>query len=313
MDKINIDLSIIGLGAASYAAALYAVRYQIPTLMSGEDFGGETATGGLLENYAGVPAIDVYDLMLNMKQQVENYNIKTINENALSIEKKDASFLIKCSEKTTIESKSIILGIGRERRKLNLENEEELTGKGVSYCSTCDAPLYKDKITAVVGGGNAAIEGALLLSKYSTEVYLIYRGNKIYRPEPVLLRHLDESKNINILLNTKISKIIGNNESGLKSIETENGNKTKNINIDGLFIEIGADPRLKIPNQLGLKINPTTNEVHVNNLMETNIEGIFAAGDLTDASGNLKQTVTAAGQGAISALSAYNYLGQIQK
>ena len=104
MNTIKIDLSIVGLGAASYAAALYAVRYQIPTLMIGEDFGGETATGGLIENYPGVPEIDGYDLMLNMKQQVENYNIKTINENALSIEKKDASFLIKCSEKTTIES-----------------------------------------------------------------------------------------------------------------------------------------------------------------------------------------------------------------
>ena len=118
---------------------------------------------------------------------------------------------------------------------------------------------------------------------------------------------------MNLLLITKITKIIGNNESGLNSIETRSDNESKNINIDGLFIEIGADPRLKIPNQLGLEINPTTNEVHVNNLMETNIAGIFAAGDLTDASGNLKQTVTAAGQGAISALSAYNYLGQIQK
>ena len=300
MNNIKTDLSIVGLGAASYAAALYSVRYQIPTIMIGSEFGGETATGGLIENYPGVPEIDGYDLMLNMKEQVEKYNIKTIDENALSIERENNDFLIKCSDSTIVKSKSVILGIGRERRTLNLENEENLVGKGVSYCSTCDAPLYKDKVTAVVGGGNAAIEGALLLSRYSTKVYLIYRGEKIFRPEPVLLKHLDESKNITVLLNT----------NGLNSIETKNDIQEDLIKIDGLFIEIGADPRLEIPHQLGLEINKSTNEVHVNNLMETNLKGIFAAGDLTDASGNLKQTVTAAGQGAISALSAYNYLNQ---
>ena len=310
MNNIKTDLSIVGLGAASYAAALYSVRYQIPTIMIGSEFGGETATGGLIENYPGVPEIDGYDLMLNMKEQVEKYNIKTIDENALNIEIENNDFLIKCSDSTIVKSKSVILGIGRERRKLNLKNEENLVGKGVSYCSTCDAPLYKDKVTAVVGGGNAAIEGALLLSRYSTKVYLIYRGEKIFRPEPVLLKHLDESKNITVLLNTNVTKINGNEETGLSSIETKNDIQEDVIKIDGLFIEIGADPRLEIPHQLGLEINKSTNEVHVNNLMETNLKGIFAAGDLTDASGNLKQTVTAAGQGAISALSAYNYLNQ---
>ena len=311
MNNIKIDLSIIGLGAASYAATLYAARYQIPTIMIGADFGGETATGGLIENYPGVPEIDGYDLMLNMKEQVSNYHIETIDEDVISIKKNNRDFLIKCSDARTVTSKSIILGIGRERRKLNLPNEKNLMGKGVSYCSTCDAPLYRDKITAVVGGGNAAIEGALLLSKYATKVYLIYRGDKIYRPEPVLIKLLNKSQNITILLNTNITKIFGDNETGLTAIEINNNvKKTNTVKLDGLFIEIGADPRLEIPKQLGLKINSPTNEVHVNNLMETNVDGVFAAGDLTDASGNLKQTVTAASQGAISALSAYNFLNK---
>ena len=195
--------------------------------------------------------------------------------------------------------------MGRERRKLGLDNEEEWMGKGVSYCSTCDAPLYKNKESvAVIGGGNAAVEGAILLSKYAKKVYLVYRGIKFFRPEPILLEILNNSENITILLETEVNSLLGD-EKGLTGIEINNNiNQKKHISLDGIFVEIGADPRLEIPNQLGLEINSDTGEVHVDKHQTTSETGIYAAGDLTDGT-DLKQTITAASQGAIAALSAY--------
>ena len=196
---------------------------------------------------------------------------------------------------------------GKRKRKLNLPNEDSLVGKGVSYCSTCDAPLYKNKDVVVVGGGNAAVEGAILISKYANKVNLVYRGDSLHRPEKVLLKQFEECKNIDLHLNSQISEIT-EDDSGVNGVIIIKSEQEEKLMCDGLFIEIGADPRLELANQLNLLIDPDTNEVSVNKLMETSLKGIFAAGDLTNASGPLKQTVTAAGQGAIAALSAYTYL-----
>ena len=305
MIKKKTDLLIAGQGAAGYSAALYSARYQVKTMIIGGEFGGETAIGGLIENYPGIE-VDGFDLMMNMKDQVLKYDVELFEENALNIEIDGDNFNIK-TDSSEISAKSIILCVGRERRKLNLPNEDSLVGKGVSYCSTCDAPLYKDKEVVVVGGGNAAVEGAVLISKYAKKVHLIYRGESLHRPEKVLLKQLGECANIDIHLESEIKEIIENN-NGVTGVNVVSSGTLKSINCDGIFIEIGADPRLELANQLDLSIDPETNEVSVNKLMETSLKGVFAAGDLTNASGPLKQTVTAAGQGAIAALSAYTYL-----
>ena len=305
-NEINTDVLIAGLGAAAYSAALYCKRYQIDTVIVGEEFGGETAIGGLIENYPGQPDIDGFDLMMKFKEQVDNLNTETFDSNLKSVEKiSDESFRSTLNSGEIFLSKSVILAMGRERRKLGLDNEEEWMGKGVSYCSTCDAPLYKNKESvAVIGGGNAAVEGAILLSKYAKKVYLIYRGIKFFRPEPILLEILNNSENITILLETEVNSLLGD-EKGLTGIEINNNiNQKKHISLDGIFVEIGADPRLEIPNQLGLEINSDTGEVHVDKHQTTSETGIYAAGDLTDGT-DLKQTITAASQGAIAALSAY--------
>jgi len=306
MDKKKTELLIAGQGAAGYSAALYSARYQIQTILAGAEFGGETAIGGMIENYPGLEA-DGFDLMMNMKNQVMSYDVELFEENLEEVSKINEGFLVKTNT-AEIEAKAVILCVGRERRKLNLSNEDSLVGKGVSYCSTCDAPLYKDKIAVVVGGGNAAVEGAVLLSKYATKVHLIYRGPSLFRPEKVLLTQLEKCKNLELHLNSEIKEIKEGND-GVEGVIISKQDESLLIPSNGLFIEIGADPRLEIPNQLGIKIDNETNEVAVNKLMETNIKGIFAAGDLTNASGPLKQTVTAAGQGAIAALSAYTFLG----
>jgi thioredoxin reductase (NADPH) len=302
----NYDVLIAGQGAAAFAAGLYAARYQMKSIIIGETFGGETATGGLIENYPGYADIDGFDLMMKFREQVASYNVPILDDKVTAVKKESNDFRIETESGENHLASSLILGIGRERRKLGLEHEDEWTGKGVSFCSTCDAPLHRDNVVAIVGGGNAAIEGAVLLSKYASTVYLIYRKGEITRPEPVNLKLLNESKNIIQLLNTNVTSLLGDDGLSQISIDKPHKNTTK-LDVDGLFIEIGADPRIEIPQQLKINLNKK-NEVVVNNEMETNIEGVLAAGDLTDASGDLKQTVTAAAQGAIAAKSAYSYV-----
>ena len=207
----TIDVLIAGQGAAAFSAGLYSVRYQMKTVVVGEQFGGETAIGGLIENYPGQPDIDGFDLMMKFKEQVENLETEIVSSDLKFVKNNvNGSFDCILENGTLYEATSVILAMGRERRKLGLNNEEEWMGKGVSYCSTCDAPLYRGKASvAVVGGGNAAVEGAILLSKYAKTVHLIYRGNKFFRPEPMLLEILYSTKNVKILLETKITGLLG--------------------------------------------------------------------------------------------------------
>ena len=250
----NYDVLIAGQGAAAFAAGLYAARYQMKSIIIGETFGGETATGGLIENYPGYADIDGFDLMMKFREQVASYDVPILDDKVTTVAKNSNDFKIETESGKMYYANSVILGIGRERRKLGLQHEDEWTGKGVSFCSTCDAPLHRDNIVAIVGGGNAAIEGAVLLSKYATKVYLIYRRSEFTRPEPVNIKLLNESKNIIQLLNTNVTSLIG--EDGLSQISIdEPHNNTTNLDVDGLFIEIGADPRIEIPKQLNIKLN----------------------------------------------------------
>ncbi len=335
MANHQADVLIAGQGAAAFAAGLYSARYQLDTIVASESFGGETAIGGLIENYPGTPDIDGFDLMLKFKEQVDSLDVPVIPYNLTSVERVGDKFKCRLGDEEdadTVDAGSVILCVGRERRTLGLPHEEEWVGKGVSYCSTCDAPLYRGKdAAAVVGGGNAAVEGAILLARYARHVYLIYRGDALWRPEPIQLRVLSQIPNVRILLNTVVTELIGDEAFGLREVriskpmddfetiqihpdQTEPMNRSRDgehgkdvIPIDGLFVEAGADPRLEIPTQLGLELNPETNEVHVDRGQRTSVPGVYAAGDLTDGT-TLKQTVTAAAQGAVAALSAYNYV-----
>ncbi len=305
----QVDVLIAGQGAAAFAAGLYSSRYQVNTLIVGEQFGGETAIGGTIENYPGQPDIDGFDLMMKFKEQVDNLETPTAYSNLKTVTRNGDVFRAVLDDGTEIDAISVILAVGRERRKLSLPKEEDWTGKGVSYCSTCDAPLYRNKAAAaVVGGGNAAVEGAVLLAKYAATVYLIYRRDVLTRPEPILIKVLDQTENVKVLYSTEVTELLGSDEAGLTGIRLSKPWEGQDeLTIDGLFVEAGADPRLEIPNQLGLEINPESGEVHVGRDSSTSVKGIYAAGDLTDGT-DLKQTITAASQGAIAALSAYQHV-----
>ncbi|MCZ6538203.1 MAG: FAD-dependent oxidoreductase [Chloroflexi bacterium] len=309
----QIDVLIAGQGAAAFAAGLYSARYQVDTLIASEQFGGETAIGGMIENYPGQPDIDGFDLMMKFKEQVDNLETPTAHSDLKSVTRNGDLFRVVLNDGTEIDTISVILAVGRERRKLGLPKEEEWTGKGVSYCSTCDAPLYRNKpAAAVVGGGNAAVEGAILLAKYAATVYLVYRRDELTRPEPILVKILGQTENVKVLYSTEVTRLLGSDETGLTGIGLSRPWEGQDeLTIDGLFVEAGADPRLDIPNQLGLEINPETGEVHVDKSANTSVKGIYAAGDLTDGT-DLKQTITAASQGAIAALSAYQHVLEVK-
>ena len=294
---------IVGQGAAAFAAALYAARYQMNPIVIGEIFGGETATGGLIENYPGYPEIDGYDLMLKFREQAEKYQVPVIDDKVESLERAGHCFEATTALGDTYQATTVILTVGRERRKLGLPHEDEWTGKGVSFCSTCDAPLHRGNVVAVVGGGDAAVKGAVLLSKYARQVYIIYRGAAFTRPEPANLRLLDGCANVERLFNTNVIELKG--ETGLSAIVLDQAvNGSSETPVDGLFIEIGADPRTELARQLGIQVNDR-DEIMVDKTMRTNVHGVFAAGDVTDASGELKQTLTAAAQGSLAATAAY--------
>tara|TARA_Y100000590_G_scaffold85708_1_gene95937 strand:- start:14906 stop:15856 length:951 start_codon:yes stop_codon:yes gene_type:complete len=303
------DVVIAGQGAAAFAAGMYAARYQIRPVIIGETFGGETAIGGLIENYPGYPEIDGFDLMMKFREAVDKYEVPVLDDKVVGINKSSDGFMVTTLSGDEYFGSSVIIAVGRERRTLGLEHEEEWTGMGVSYCSVCDAPMHRGNKVAVVGGGDSAIKGATLLSKYADQVYLIYRKESFTRPEPVNLRHLNESSNIEKIFSTNVIELKG--ENGLESIvlDREYDGKSE-LEVDGIFVEIGADPRVDLARQLNVELNDI-DEIIVDKTGRTNIEGVLAAGDITDASGDLKQTITAAAQGALAATAAYEWVGSL--
>lgn len=302
------DILILGQGAAAYSAAIYAARYRVKTVMFGEEFGGETAIGGIIENYPGVPAVDGFDLMLKMKEQVDALEVPLVSENVSELRRSGDLWEVKAGDHWH-GGRSVVICVGRTRRTLGLPNEKSMMGKGVSYCSTCDAPLYKNKeAVVVVGGGDSAVKGAILIAKYAHMVYLSYRGDKLFRPEPIATERVLNTPNIEVIFNSQITELKG--QPMLAEVVVDVENKGKRVLLaDGIFIEIGADPNSGFAKAVGVNLNEM-GEIMVDSGMKTNIAGLFAAGDVSNSSGELKQTITASAQGAIAATSAYEYVNR---
>ena len=305
------DVIVAGQGAAGFSAGMYAARYQMKPVIIGAMFGGETATGGLIENYPGYPEIDGFDLMLKFREHAEKYNVPIVDDKLVKAVKTPEGFEVTGESGETYKGRSLILGIGRERRSLWLDHEADWMGRGVSYCSTCDAPLHRGNTVAVVGGGDSAIKGAVLISKYAEKVYIIYRQSAFTRPEAANLSQLDKADNVERIFETNVVELLGNDQAGLESIRLDRPHNGEDVlKVDGIFIEIGADPRKELAVQLGANVNDL-DEVVVDKYMQTNVPGLLAAGDLTDASGDLKQTITASAQGSLAATAAYEYVSRL--
>jgi len=299
------DLIIVGAGAGGLTAALFAGRYRLNVLVISKDIGGLSLEAHTIENYPGFISISGIELMELFKKQVEALDIEIKEEEVNKIEKisDDGGFKV-YTNRNAYEAKAIIIAIGTKRRKLNIEGEERLLGKGVSYCATCDAPLFKNKIVAIVGGSDSAAMSALLLAEYATKVYILYRKDEL-RADPITVEKVKKNKKIEIKYNVNVTKIIG--DSYLKEIKLDNG---ETLAIDGLFIEIGTTPSFVLINQLGLDVDQS-GYIIVNERMETNVKGVFAVGDIIKK--DLRQIITACADGAIAALSAYKYIKKVKR
>jgi len=289
------DLFIVGAGAAGITAGIYAARYRLNSIIVGTSLGGMTGWAHRICNFPSHEDISGMELMKKMMAQVKKLGVNILPGTIKEIKKVKGGFEIdKGAEKCF--SKTILIATGSERKKLGLKNEMELIGKGISYCATCDAGFYKNKVVGVVGGSDAAVTAALLLSKFAKKVYIIYRGEKFSKAEPAWVEELEKDKKIEPLFNSEISEIIG--KESLELIKLNDRNKLK---LDGLFIEIGSEPNLELAKSLNLELEGKFISVDKN--QKTNVPGIYAAGDITNNS--LKQTITACGQGATAAYTAY--------
>jgi len=289
------DLIIIGAGPAGLTAGLYAARYRINSLVLGKMPGGLVAETSDICNFPSYPKIKGFELAQKMLNQVKELGVDVVNEEVSEIKKKKSGFEI-ITNKNKYEARKIIFATGSERKKLGIAKEKELTGKGISYCATCDAGFYKDKVASVVGGSDAALTAALLLANFAKKVYIIYRKDKFFRGERVWIENVEKSKNIEPIFNSNITKLIGKEK--LEAVEL---NGKKELKVDGVFVEVGGIPNIELAEKLGVKIENT--QIIADEMQKTNVHGFFAAGDVTN--NPLKQIITACGQGAIATNTAY--------
>ncbi|MCK5477178.1 MAG: FAD-dependent oxidoreductase [Candidatus Aenigmarchaeota archaeon] len=299
------QLIIIGSGCAGLTSAIYAGRYKLKTLVLGSYFGGVIVEEANVENYPGFVSISGMELMKKFKETVDSLNVPVVSGKVISIKKNEDKnkFNLTTDENKTYCADAVLVSCGTKKLKLSIEGEDKFNGKGVSYCATCDAPMFNKKTVAVIGGADSACQAAILLSKHAKHVYLICRKDEL-RGEPINVEHVTKNKEIEIIFNTNVIKVKGTNM--LESIELDKEyNGSKEISVKGVFVEIGSVPSTYFLDKLNINLTKK-NEIIVDKCCKTNISGLFAAGDVTDTP--LRQLVTACGQGAIAALSAYKYI-----
>lgn len=293
------DIIIVGCGPAGMTAAIYAARANKKVLIiEKETIGGQMASSPLIENYPGFTSISGSELANNMYDQVCNLGVDIELEEVVSIVDGDIKKVI--TDSSEYETKTVIIATGSKYRLLGLENEENLIGKGIHFCTACDGIFFKDKIVAVVGGGNSAVINAITLADICKKVYVIQNLDKL-TCESILESNLKEKNNVEIITSSVITKLVG--EDSLECIFVNTNGKEEEITVDGMFISIGLTPQSEFVNKL-LKVNKY-GYIESNNCI-TNIPGIFVAGDCRDKA--FRQVTISTSDGTVAATEAINYL-----
>lgn len=304
------DFLIVGAGVAGLAAAMYGARLGMKTLCLGTTSSSELPIGGVItttnvvENYPGFIRLTGTELAEKIQKHAESYELVTLkDEKVKEIEKRKKDFYVK-TEKDEYSCKTILFATGTKWKKLEVKGSKEFENKGVAYCALCDAPLYRNKEVAVVGGSDSAAKDALLLAEHVKKVYIIYRGENI-RPEPINMKRVLENKKIEIINKANILEIKGKNfvESVILDREYNGSNELK---LQGVFVAIGHIVLSELAEKIGVELNEKK-EIKMNHkTSETNIEGVFAAGDVGDKP--FKQAITGVAEGCTAAYSAFEYL-----
>ena len=300
------DVLIIGAGPAGLSAAIYTGRARLDTLVCERATpGGQILLTDFIENYPGfAEGVSPIKIMEDIRKQAERFGAEIVTDDIQEIRKQESDWLI-IGNRREYRSRAVLVATGSDHRKLGVEGEKELTGRGVSYCATCDAAFFQDKTAAVVGGGNWALTEALFLTRFCKEVKIIHRRDQ-FRAEKILQERVSKNPKIEVLWDTVVEKIAG--EARLESLSLRNvrSGAPSQLSLDGLFISIGTIPNTKI---MGDMVNKNEwGEVKVGKNMATGVPGLYAAGDVTDACP--EQMATAVGTGVTAALAITEYLSE---
>lgn len=308
----EVEVLIIGSGPAGITAGIYSARYMLSTILIGDILGGQASKANVIENYPGLLSIKASELIDKFVNHLKSYDVNYIIDEVITIEKNDDSFIAHTKRGTRVKSLAIIYAAGAKDKELNVPGEKEFIGKGVSYCSTCDAAFFKDsENVAVVGGGDVAFESAYILSQYAKRVTLIHRRSE-FRAQPILIEKVKKTGNVNFVLNSIVTEIYGDYKvRGIKVKNLETG-IINDLSVDGVFINIGYEPKSELAKRLGVNVDER-GYIVVSPYMETNVKGFFAAGDVTNLWTNFKQIISSAAQGAVAAYSAYKYIMMMKK
>ncbi len=296
------DLIIIGAGPAGITASVYAARKRINVLVISKDIGGQAAWSGDIENYTGYQFITGPDLAAKFEEHMRKFDIQLKeNEETIALRKIGGKIQVK-TDKNEYQSLAAIVASGKRTKELGVPGEKELKNKGLTYCATCDAPLFSGKDVAVIGGGNSALDAVLQLIRIAKHVYLINITADL-GGDAVMRDQAQASKLVTVLNNSRVTAVSGGKM--VSSIKVISSGKEEILPVEGVFVEIGLIPNSEFA--VELEKNEYA-EIKVNSYNETNIEGIFAAGDVTNVPE--KQIIIAAGEGAKAALTAFRYLVQ---
>ena len=297
------DIIIIGGGCAGLGAAMYSGRFGLKTLVLAETPGGTIIFTDTVENYPGFKKLTGLELANKLEEHAKEYpSVEIKNERVIDLKKNKNTFEVKTDE-DSYTSKTIIYVTGTKLKKLGVPGEDIFANKGVHTCGLCDGAFYKDKIVAVVGGGDSAAKEALLLTQWAAKVYFIYRGEKIH-PEPINGERVSKNKKIEIINKTNIKEIKGDKKVTHVLLDKEYKN-SKELKLDAVFVEIGHTALSDLAKNIGVNLNKK-GEVIIDRMARTNIEGFYAAGDVADL--EFKQAITGVGEAVAASYSAYKYI-----
>lgn len=302
------DLVIIGGGPAGVAAGVYAARKKIKVLLITDSFGGQSLVSADIQNWIGTKSISGFDLAKNLEEHLRAHTDVEIwdADRIAKIEKIDAGFKLNTENNKSVETKTILLTTGSNRRHLNVPGEKKFEGHGVVYCSTCDAPLFKGKVVAVVGGGNAGLEAVTDLFPYASKIYLL-QHSAVLKGDQETQERIKADPRVEVILNAETEEILGEeNVEGLRYLDKATGKK-KELKLEGVFVEIGIVPASGLVKDL-VQLNQFGEVLVDHKTQAASLRGIWAAGDVTDVL--YKQNNISAGDAVKAVLNIYDYLGK---
>lgn len=296
------DTIIIGAGAAGLGAAVYTRRFDLSTLVLGELPGGTITKTHLVENYPGFSSISGLGLGQAFLAHVATLGVEPTQTNVTAAVQTADGFQVTTEDGQAFTGKTLIIATGTDHRHLGVPGETEFTNRGVSYCATCDAPFFKKKTVAIIGGSDSAVKESLILAEHAAKVYIIYRRDKL-RAEPINIRRMEAKSNIEVIYNANVTEVYGT-----KTVEGVKLDTGRDLPLAGVFVEIGRLPRSDIAKQLGCEL-AANGEVITDRYSRTNVPGVFAAGDVTNT--DWKQAITGVAEGAHAANQVFEYLQRI--